>query len=349
MRIIFVGLFCLLPGLGASAQRHYTCYFTPEPLTIDGMGNEDAWKKAPWTDDFVDIEGDIRPHPPLRTRTKLLWDKENLYIYAELQEPDLWGELRQHDTIIFRDNDFELFLDPDNDTHNYFELEINELGTVMDLFLSRPYKMGGRALMGWDTHGLRSAVHLSGTINKPGDTDGDWSVEMALPLASIRFFGESKYPDDSTLWRINFSRVEWDKEVINGRYVHKVDSATGRRLPEHNWVWSPQGLIDMHVPEKWGYLSFTTKAVGTGPVEWMLPEQEIAKGYLWELFYRQRKYRVEHGVYCPDLVSLGLSSKAGIYKLEMEATTRQFSATLKGGGLPATLLIDQEGRVGLMK
>ncbi|HEY6900395.1 MAG TPA: carbohydrate-binding family 9-like protein, partial [Puia sp.] len=329
------------------AQRHYVCYYTPDKLKIDGQAKEAVWQKAPWTEDFVDIEGDIRPRPLQRTRTRLLWDKENLYIYAELQETDLWGELRQHDTIIFRDNDFEVFIDPDNDTHNYFELEINALGTVMDLFLAKPYKTGGRAVMGWDTHGLQSAVHHSGTMNKPGDTDGGWSVEMAIPLASIRFFGENKFPDDSTLWRINFSRVEWDKDVVGGRYVHRVDSATGRRLPEHNWVWSPQGLVDMHMPEKWGYLSFSTKAAGEGTADFVLPESEIARRYLWEVYYRQRKYRMEHGVYALDLAGLGMSSKAGAaYKLEMEATTRQYTATIKGGGLPAMLMIDNDGKVG---
>src|SRR3712207_6853585 len=32
---------------------------------------------------------------------------------------------RQHDAIIYHDNDFEVFIDPDNDTHQYFEIEVN--------------------------------------------------------------------------------------------------------------------------------------------------------------------------------------------------------------------------------
>ena len=27
-------------------------------------------------------------------------------------------------------------------------------------------------------------------------------------------------------------------------------------LPEDNWVWSPQGAINMHLPERWGRLRF---------------------------------------------------------------------------------------------
>jgi hypothetical protein len=253
----FVILLFLIAGL--SAQRHYTCYYTAERPVIDGKGTDPVWQRVPWTEDFTDIEGDARPKPALKTRARMLWDKENLYIYAELEEPDLWGTLRQHDTIIYDDNDFEVFIDPDNDGLNYFELEINALNTEMDLFLYKPYRLGGKALLSWDCQGLRHAVSMRGTLNRPGDKDAGWSVEMAVPLKSLLFWGD-KSPGDSSQWRVNFSRVEWDRDVKDGLYVPRTDAATGRRLPEHNWVWSPQGVINMHVPEQWGYLLFSGNA-----------------------------------------------------------------------------------------
>jgi len=158
-------------SIPAMAQRHYVCYYTARQPVIDGSGNEPVWQQAPWTEDFVDIEGEIRPKPPQRTRVKMLWDSIYLYIYAELQEPNLWGTLRQHDTIIYDDNDFEIFVNPDNSTHRYFELEINALGTVMDLFMNKPYRNGGKVLLSWDTQGLLSAVTTRGTMNRPGDGD----------------------------------------------------------------------------------------------------------------------------------------------------------------------------------
>jgi len=349
MRIILFILLGLLLGREASAQRHYVCYYTPEPLKIDGVGSEAAWQKAAWTEDYTDIEGDIRPRPTYKTRTKLLWDKENLYIYTEMEEPDLWGELLKHDTIIFHDNDFEVFIDPDNDTHNYFELEINALGTVMDLFLGKPYRNGGHALLGWDTQGLRSAVHTVGTMNQPGDTDKGWSVEMAIPLTSLRLWSERAL-GDSSLVRINFSRVEWDKDIVGGKYVVRSNPSTGRRLPEHNWVWTPQGIINMHAPEKWGYLLLSARPVGTDTIVFLLPAEEQARQYLWEVYYRQRKYLADHGGYAKDLESLGLSStvqdgKWGTFRLEMEAITMQYTVVLKGDSLKGGLGIDQDGKV----
>lgn len=59
-------------------------------------------------------------------------------------------------------------------------------------------------------------------------------MELALPLAAYAANTTARVPPaDGDLWRINFSRVEWNTTVVNGRYVK-----TG--APCHNWVWSPQ-------------------------------------------------------------------------------------------------------------
>jgi len=51
----------------------------------------------------------------------MLWDDQAVYVAAELEEPHVWATLTQHDSVIFQDNDFEVFLDPDADGHNYGE------------------------------------------------------------------------------------------------------------------------------------------------------------------------------------------------------------------------------------
>ncbi len=129
-------------------------------MKIDGHDSEEAWRKVSWTADFIDIEGAKKPSPAYRTRTKMLWDDDYLYVFAELEEPHVWGTLRQRDTIIYIDNDFEMFLDPDGSAHEYFEIEVNALNTVMDLFMPRAYRSGGRAMLHWDVQGLQTAVHV---------------------------------------------------------------------------------------------------------------------------------------------------------------------------------------------
>src|SRR5437870_2287285 len=80
---------------------------------IDGKLDDAAWQAAPWSEDFVDIEGDKKPKPRLRTRMKMLWDDKALYIAADMDEPHLWGTVTKRDAVIFQDNDFEVFIDPD--------------------------------------------------------------------------------------------------------------------------------------------------------------------------------------------------------------------------------------------
>ncbi len=174
-----------------------------------------------------------------------------------LEEPQVWATLTQHDSVVFHDNDFEVFIDPDGDNHEYYEIEINALNTEWDLFLKKPYRDGGPAVNEWEIPGLKTAVHVSGTLNDPTDSDKFWSVELAIPWKSLAEHAHRHVPPrDGDQWRINFSRVEWRHEIVDGKYRKIPD------LPEDNWVWSPQGKVDMHRPEHWGYIQFSTAMPG---------------------------------------------------------------------------------------
>ena len=126
--------------------RYYRAPIRALPIVVDGRLDDAGWAAAPWSPSFVDIEGSRKPAPTFETRVKLLWDSTALYIGARLEDPDLRGTLRTRDTVIFLDNDFEVFLDPDGDTHHYYELEINALGTVWDLLLVKA--LSGRRACG---------------------------------------------------------------------------------------------------------------------------------------------------------------------------------------------------------
>ncbi len=240
-----------------SLPKQYDVYKAKTKIEIDGKMDK-AWKNAPWTSYFQDIEGSKKPVPRFKTRVKMLWDEQYLYVFAELEEPHLWATLTQRDAIIFNDHDFEVFLDPNNDQEQYFEYEINALGTVMDLFMTKPYKKGGPMVMGWNSNGLKSAVNLDGTLNDNRDIDKGWTVEMAIPFKDLERQGRISHPEKGATWRINFSRVQWTLDNDGQSYKRRED-ASGKRLREDNWVWSPQGLIDMHVPEHWGFITFKEK------------------------------------------------------------------------------------------
>src|SRR5205814_1443493 len=104
-------------------------------------------------------------------------------------------------------------------------------------------------------------------------------------------------------WRVNFSRVEWLHELIGGKY-HKIPGK-----PEDNWVWSPQEAIDMHRPETWGYVQFSTADIGaalfrpdpTGP----------ARHLLHAIYYAQRGYRDTNKRWAKSMEELAISEPDG--------------------------------------
>ena len=255
-----VKILLLLACFDASAQdspRKYDAFKVSQAPVIDGKIGKTEWSKATWSEWFVDIEGYKKPTPALKTRMKMLWDDTHLYVLADMEEPHLWATLTKRDELIYRDHDFEVFIDPDNDTNEYVEIEVNALNTVMDLFMHKPYKKGGPMDIKWDTEDLKTAVGLNGTLNKNDDVDKGWVVEMAIPFESLSKGKVNKIhkPVPGSPWRINFSRVEWTLDN-DGKSYKKRLQANGKPIPEHNWVWTPQGVVDMHVPEMWGYLYF---------------------------------------------------------------------------------------------
>ena len=321
-----------VPG-GADHPRGYVAVKAAKPPTLDGKLDDECWKAAAWSDDFVDIEGAAKPKPAHRTRMKMLWDETALYIAAELTEPHVWATLTDHDAVIFADPDFEVFLDPDGDSHDYAELELNAKNTTWDLLLTKPYKDGGRAINGWEITGLKTAVHIDGTLNDPSDKDTGWTVEIAWPWAGLKELGGGVPPKDGDQWRINFSRVQWDFDIAGGKYVKQ-------KKPEHNWVWSPQGVIDMHRPERWGYLQFSTKAAG--PVAFAPDPHHAAKMLLHELYYAQHAHHRKHGKFAPQLAALGLpESPVGVP--EMDAAGFGYEARLKSG--KATVIVGSDARI----
>jgi hypothetical protein len=329
------------------APKSYVCFQTGSPLFIDGKLDEASWQKSAWTDDFVDIEGPIRPAPRFRTHAKMLWDKQYLYLAAELNEPDIRATLTDRDAVIFYDNDFEVFIDPDGDTHQFYEFEMNALNTVWDLLLIKPYRDGGPAINAWDIKGLKSAVAINGTLNKPGDTDKGWTVEIAFPWEVLKECAHKDAPPKSgDQWRINFSRVEWRTDVVDGKYTKTLDPKTGKSFPEDNWVWSPQGLINMHCPEMWGFVQFSDKRIGTGEDVFKFNPEENAKWVLRQIYYDEKKFFEKHNRYSSTLSELGLDNlRVDGYSLPIiETTSTMYEGIMKSLDQKTTWHIAHDGR-----
>jgi hypothetical protein len=351
-----IGGFLFLPFLAFSQvpkipfnPENYVCYRTSTPLTLDGNLNEEAWAQVPWTADFVDIEGDQKPLPQFRTRVKMLWDEQYFYIAAELEDPDIWATLTERESVIFQDNDFEVFIDPNGDTHNYYEFEVNALGTEWDLLLTKPYRNGGIPINSWDIKGLKVGVHIDGTLNEPGSKDRKWTLEMAFPWAVLKECAPGgRMPKAGEQWRVNFSRVQWKTEVVDGLYVKIKDPATNKPYPENNWVWSPQGVIDMHQPETWGFVQFSGHQGGAGTDAFAAAPDEKVKWALRQLYYAQQQYRQQHRRYTDRLSKLDyqrIPIEGYKFEPQIQCTRSLFEITAKSSTGPRTWHIRQDGLI----
>jgi hypothetical protein len=230
----------------------------------------------------------------------MLWDDNCFYIAAELEEPHVWATLTNHDSVIFHDPDFEVFIDPDGDRHNYYEFEMNALNATWDLLLKKPYIDGGPAVNEWEISGLQSAAQINGTLNQPSNRDQGWTVEIAFPWKALAEFSkQAAPPKEGDVWRVDFSRVEWQIDTSDKTY-RKV---TG--VKEDNWVWSPMGIVDMHRPEQWGYVEFTTMR-GKNRFR---PEPDLSKEALLDFYYSQKEFKARKGRWARD--AAGLSSTLG--------------------------------------
>lgn len=311
----------------------YVCYKAPAPIQIDGKLTPEEWDAVPWTSDFVDIEGEKRPTPSLQTRAKMAYDEKGMYFAALLEEPHVWGTITEHDAVIYQDNDFEIFLDPSGDTHNYLEYEVNALGTVWDLFLTRPYRDNPQVLNNWEFAGMQSAVHVDGTLNNPKDKDKSWSVEVFIPWSTVyQVMRGKEKPVPGDQLRVNFSRVQWTTDVQDGKYV-KVPIEGENKIREYNWVWAPTGVINIHMPEFWGFVQISDKVAGTGETPFVKNPDDEIKWLLWNLYYRQNEYASAFGTYAPTVAALKpheLCKPEQVAQLKLYTTPSMYEITLPG-------------------
>ncbi len=341
----------LIIGLPVSSQNQkdilpkaYIAYHTGEAIIIDGKPGETSWNKVRWSDDFIDIEG--VKNPRYRTRIKMMWDDANFYFYTELEEPHIWGDITKRDAVVFYNNDFEIFIDPDGDTHNYYEFEMNVLNTIWDLFITKPYRDHGHVLNNWDYKNIRTAVQIDGTLNDPNDIDKKWSIEIAIPWKSINeTYDERIIAPKGKTWRINFSRVNWDFDLIDGKYQRKRNKETGKYLPEYNWVWSPQGVINMHEPERWGYVLFTEKNVGAQEV-FVYGKDELIKKRLYEIYREQRSHYNRHNFWNQKLIPGSIDIKGKEILLHVETHLVGYTISVKSPFTGKTIYITQDGKTG---
>jgi hypothetical protein len=250
-------------------------------IVVDGNVNKDIWQHADWSKRFVDM---VTGEPGLfNTQTAILWNQTHLYISFIAEEPFVEALQTERDSIVFLENDLELFIDGGD---CYYELEVNAANTIYEVFfiwrdayaagskfdipafdVQQPhaYTFGGDydrngptfwkgshprgirwAFTNFDMPGLQTAVQVNGTLNDNRDIDRGWSLEIAIPWSSLQLLanGRTLPPSNGDTWNMFLGRFQ--KLMVSGKEIQ----------PHPAMALTSHGVYDTHLPEKWGRIEF---------------------------------------------------------------------------------------------
>jgi len=236
----------LLPvASGAYDLPETRCRKASGKIVIDGMLDEEDWERAARLD-FVDV---VSAGPPLCGTSEgfLMWDDACLYVAVRARDRNVWATMTRRDDPLCQEEVIEVFIDPDGEQQRYVEIEVNPRNAVFDLRYAPDASGAIKEDKTWNCPGLRHAVVVDGTLNRVGDDDREWVVEMAIPWKAFEGIATASRfpPNEGDVWRLNVYRYERP----NG------PASPGR--PVEHTAWSPTRQVNFHVPACFGKAVFT--------------------------------------------------------------------------------------------
>ena len=228
----------VLSCAGASAQSLpvYDVAHLTNSINVDGKLDEKAWAEAQPVGAFVNNRDGSRSE--LQTEARILYDQRFIYFAFRAIDQNIWATMRKRDEHLWLEEVVEVFLQANPSIPNYIELEVNPLGTMLDIYLIDRRKP--LHYESWNSEHLRWAVQVEGTVDGK-DGDREWTCEIALPFEDIATAAHLP-PQPGDRWRMNLFRVEQKPKVAE-------------------LAWSPTLQDDFHVLPRLGEIVFTDRQV----------------------------------------------------------------------------------------
>jgi hypothetical protein len=218
------------------AVRSAECRWATGPIQIDGKADEAAWKNAQVLKDFAAYWA--KRKPKTATKARLLWDDNYLYFTAEMEDTDLYADVKERNGMTWTNDVFELFFKQAENKLAYYEFQVNAANTQLELFFPSRGSGGYQRFAPLTKLGMESAVKLDGTLNHWEDQDIGWTVEGRIPWTAFQTSGGR--PKVGEKWRFSLCRYDY--------------SAAFDR-PELSST-SPLTVSDFHRYEDYGELTF---------------------------------------------------------------------------------------------
>lgn len=232
------------------APQTYAIPHAEKAPVIDGKLDDASWQQAAFTTAF--IHHDTGEAAVLQTHAKLLYDNQCLYLGIETEDVDIYAHFtHKSDPLFLRDDLVEIFIDPDSDGKNYFEIGISASGIYYALQIPQAAE-GLVRPQPLPQVKITAATTFKGTLNNPKDKDIGWTVEACVPLAPLIENTATKIVPDSH-WSIGLFRIDYD-------HITPKSKALGF------YSWQYLGKFGFHRPERFGVVTFNKQLESEQPL-----------------------------------------------------------------------------------
>lgn len=221
------------------AIPRYICKKISKSLNLTGKLDDPGWNKV---ESIFLVDAIHGGKGRFKTEVRVLYDDRFLYVGFRCEDDYIWGTVTERDGEIWNQECVEVFLNPANAGHQYYEINVSPKNIIYDSVIlnNRTQKQPFAKFIGfpeWNAAEMSTSVFAAGELDLPGGGRG-WTAEFAIPFNVL--FGAANIPPKSgDVWRAGFFRIDSPQQ--------------GQR--EH-YVWVKTGREAFHLPWLFGYLEF---------------------------------------------------------------------------------------------
>jgi hypothetical protein len=192
--------------MSAQAARAAECRRATGLIKLDGLLDESAWKNA----HVINMFTSRGRAPKTKTSIRLMWDDDYLYFAAQMEDHDLYADIKQRNGMIWNNDVIELFIKPSEQNLRYYEFQSSPLNTPLELYFPSRGAGGYQRAAPITRLGLETATKLDGTLNNWEDDDRSWTAEWRIPWSAFKAAGGRPKPGD--VWRFAACRYDYSKD-----------------------------------------------------------------------------------------------------------------------------------------
>jgi len=176
------------------------------------------------------------------TDVQVLYSDKYLYVKFNCEDDYIWGTIEERNGQIYNEECVEVFLNPANCLHQYYELNLSPKNVVYDACVINartPEKPNEaiKPLFQMNIDKMKTFVSVEGELDVKGKGKR-WQAAYAIPFDEL-FGAENVPPQPGDSWRANFYRID--------------SPQTGQ---QEFYAWTKTGRPAFHLPWRFGYLRF---------------------------------------------------------------------------------------------